>query len=167
MWYNRPVQYLRKSFTQSGMGVLLMAKKPDNTIEVAQMDANGSIKITGGAGGDATAANQTTQIAEATTTNSLLTTISANIPAAGNEKSSSFTCPVTAAAIGSGASRSVTIYLLSTAAASAEVIINPGGGGTAIFLEAGYSMQIEVTNLTNIQVRQAGGEGDILYYKYI
>lgn len=164
MWYNKPAQYLRNSFTRSGIGVMLMAKKPDNTIEVAQMDANGAILISGSGGGDATAANQVSQIAEATTTNTLLSTISTNIPAPGTETSGSATLTGTATALGSAVCRTITIYMLSTATNSASIAI---GGGTAILLEAGYSMQISATNLNQVLVSQGGGGGEVIYFKYL
>jgi hypothetical protein len=166
MWYNRQKQYLRKTFSQSGLGVLLMAKKPDNTFEACQMDANGAIVTTGG-GGDATAANQSAQITEAQTTNTLLTSINTNIPAAGTEVSKSQTLTGTATTLGSAACRSITIYMLSTAANNAEIIINAAGGGTAILLEPGYSMQIAATNLNLVTVSQGGGGGEVIYFKYL
>jgi hypothetical protein len=97
----------------------------------------------------------------------LLQTISANIPATGNEVSESATLTASATALGSAACRSVTLFMLSTATAPAEIIINVSSGGTSIFLEAGYSMQIEVTNLNRIEVLQSGGEADTIYFKYI
>jgi len=168
MWYNRPKQYLRKTFSQSGLGVLLMAKKPDNTFEACQMDANGAIKVDATmTGGDATAANQSAQITEAQATNTLLTSINANTPAAGTEVSKSQSLTGTATALGNAACRSITIYMLSTATNNAEIIINAAGGGTAILLEPGYSMQIEATNLNLVEVSQGGGGGEIIYFKYL
>jgi hypothetical protein len=121
----------------------------------------------GGGGGDATAANQTTQISVANTTNSILNSINSKTPATGNETSKSQTLTITPTTIGTASCKSVTIYMLSTAAAPAEVIINSAGGGTVVILEQGYSMLIEVTSLDRIEVYQTGGENDVIYIKYL
>jgi hypothetical protein len=164
MWYNRPKQYLRKTFSQSGLGVLLMAKKPDNTFEACQMDANGAIKVDATiTGGDATAANQSTQIAEATAANALLTTISTNT-ASGVliDKSYSVTSTTSSTALPTHASKKVTIINLSTNTAAMELEI--GTGGAILPLEPGYSIIVNVNNSNRVTVRQTGGEAETLYF---
>jgi hypothetical protein len=165
MWYNRPKQYLRKTFSQSGLGVLLMAKKPDNTFEACQMDANGAIKVDATiTGGDATAANQTTQITEAQTANTLLTTISTNTASGGVLTDTSYSVVSTSSdtALPSGASKKVTLINPSTNTAAMEVAV--GSGGVVLPLEVGYSLVANVSNANRITVKQTGGEAETMYY---
>jgi hypothetical protein len=163
MWYNRPKQYLRKTFSQSGLGVLLMAKKPDNTFEACQMDANGAIKVDATiTGGDATAANQSTQIAEAMTANAILSTISTNT-AIGIIEDVSYrvASTVTATALPSAPAKRITLINISTHAANFQLTI---GGGAVIPLEPGYSMVVNISNANLITLRQSTGENENLHY---
>ena len=93
----------------------------------------------------------------------LLEQMALNAPATANEKSATYTMTGTDADIGTADCSIVTIWLLSTAAANAQIIIN---GGEEIILEAGYSMTVNINSLTRIQAYQSGAEGDVLYYKY-
>lgn len=168
-WYFKPQQYLRDTFTRSGLGMLIMGKKTNNQIECAQMDSNGAIKvsavITSGAG-DATAANQATQISQASTaqtslnnidtqTLAILNAISATAPT--ESTSASYTLTTSLAAIGSQATKRVTLINLSTSN-TVELQIN---SGASIYLEAGYTMSIPCTNLNKIQAKSAAG-GEVL-----
>jgi hypothetical protein len=163
MWYNRPKQYLRKTFSQSGLGVLLMAKKPDNTFEAAQMDASGALKVDATiTGGDATAANQATQITEAQTANSLLTTISANTGIGNlNDVSHSTTVPSSLTALPNHVCKKLTLINPST---NATIEVAVGSAGVALPLEPGYSIIVYVTNANRVRIAQTGGEADTLYY---
>ena len=95
----------------------------------------------------------------------LLQTIANNIPTT-NEVSASLTLSNTDTQLGTATCKTVTIYMLTSATAPAEITIDSANGGTPIILEAGYSMQINVTALTRVTAMQTGDEGDVLYFKY-
>lgn len=80
------------------------------------------------------------------------------------ETSGLYVMDATPTAIGTGDIKRVTIWLLSTAAASAEISIN---GGDTVILEAGYSMDITIDNLNRVEASQTGNEGDTIYFKYL
>jgi hypothetical protein len=118
----------------------------------------------GGGGGDATAANQATQISQATDTNSFLSTISINTSslAALTDVSYSVVNTNTDSALPSQAAKKITLINISTNTAAMEIKI--GGSSALIPLEVGYSLVLNVTNANSITTRQAGGEGQTLYY---
>lgn len=70
-------------------------------------------------------------------------------------------CTGVFASLTAESSKKVTVSNLSTASASVELTI---GGGSSIFLEAGYSITFNTLNPSNIRIRQTGGEGSTLYY---
>jgi hypothetical protein len=92
----------------------------------------------------------------------LLQQIANNAPTS-NEISASLGLSNTETQLGTATCKTVTIYMLTSASAPAEITI---GGGTTIILEAGYSMQINVNSLTEITAMQTGDDGDVLYFKY-
>ena len=93
----------------------------------------------------------------------LLEQLATNAPTVANETSGAYVMTTTPTQIDAGVCKTVTIWLLSTASASAEIEIN---SGTPVFLEPGYSMQINCTNLNRIHASQTGGEADTLYFKH-
>lgn len=115
----------------------------------------------GGAGaGDATAANQTTQINEAVTTNTKLDTIITNQSAGTNagvlvDTSRTLTLTGSLASLTTEACKSVTLINLSTNTASMTYTVN---GGASLTLEAGYSVKVNVANADDIQVSSTAGE---------
>jgi hypothetical protein len=79
------------------------------------------------------------------------------------ETSGSATCTASFAALGSADCSKVTFYTLSTDA-NVEVTLN---SGSTIVLEKGYSMEVITDNLARIEIRQTGGEADVVYFKYL
>jgi len=92
----------------------------------------------------------------------LLQTMVNNIPTS-NEISATLTLSNSETQLGTATCKTVTIYLLTSASAPAEIKI---GSGATIILEAGYSMQINVNSLTGVTAMQTGDDGDVLYFKY-
>ena len=80
------------------------------------------------------------------------------------ETSETYTLTATPTAIGTGETKKVVIWLLSTADANAVISLN---SGTDVILEKGYSMEITTDNLNRIEASQPGAEGDTLYIKYL
>jgi hypothetical protein len=95
----------------------------------------------------------------------LLQQIANNSPNS-NEISASLGLSNTETQLGTATCKTVTIYMLNSASAPAEITIDSANGGTPIILEAGYSMQINVNSLTKVTAVQTGDEGDVLYFKY-
>lgn len=162
MWYNKTQQYLRQTFTRSGLGTLLMGKKTtDNTLEVGQMDASGNLNVNiagSGTGGLATAANQAIEISGLA---SILAAISASQSSATESTSASYTLTTSLAAIGSAPCKSITLINLSTSA-TIEMQVN---GGSSIYLEAGYSATFPASNLSKVQAKSVAG-GEVLGILY-
>ena len=94
----------------------------------------------------------------------LLQTLTSQIPATANETSGFYTLTSALTAIGADTCKTVTIWLLSSAAENAQIVLN---NGDEVILEKGYSMTIQLNNLSRLEAKQSGGEGDILYYKFI
>lgn len=119
-----------------------------------------------GGGGSATAANQTSQIALETTLNSIVSTKAlqtsqaAALAAETNggillDTLTTQVLSVTMTALTtSQACKTVTLINLSTNVKLTYCI----SGGTALSLEAGYSVKINVANSSNVEIRQSTGE---------
>lgn len=106
-----------------------------------------------------TAANQTTQITEAQTANSKLTDLLAYIKVQDFSKQQA--CTATFVALENTACVKVTLIAQSTNTEAIEYDID---SGNSLFLEAGYSVVINVTNSNKIRIRQTGGAGETAYY---
>lgn len=121
-----------------------------------------------GAAGGATAANQATQITEAQTGNSSLTNIDnntsnttyqlANGTNTGTLSDTFATQVLTASMVALSAlvCKSVTLINLSTNTKFTYRIST----GTALTLEAGYSVKINIENASDVQIQQSTGEGN-------
>jgi hypothetical protein len=108
--------------------------------------------FTGGGGGDATAANQSTQIAEASSTNAILTNSTNNgvlVDTFATQVLTNSNVALTAVAC-----KYVTLINLSTNAKFTYRV-----GGIVLTLEAGYSVRINTSNSSNIAIAQSTGEG--------
>jgi len=122
--------------------------------------------FSGGGGGDATAANQTSQITLATTLNGAVSTAAGqatqttalNAQSNGGILVDSFATQVLTASnvpLASVTCKYVTLINLSTNAKFTYRV-----GGTALTLEAGYSVRINTSNSGLISIAQTTGEGN-------
>lgn len=176
--------------TQSGLSLMIY-----NTI-TGKYEAATASTFSGGGGGDATAANQVTQINEAQTANAYLTSIESYTLSTAQNTSLSSTasnqitqiteaqtantkltdllsyikvqdysksqgCTSTFVALENTSCVKVTLIAQSTNTEDIEYDID---GGNSLFLEAGYSVVINVTNPNKIRIRQTGGAGETAYY---
>jgi hypothetical protein len=121
----------------------------------------------GGGGGDATAANQTTQIANENTLNGLVAT-KANQTSQAAALAAATNGGVLVDAFGTQTLTASMVNLNLAIACKFVTLINLStnvkftysiSGGTALTLEAGYSVRINIANSGNVQIRQATGEG--------
>ena len=147
----------------SGVGLMLY----NSTTGLYEAATPATFAGGGGGGWDATAANQTIQIANENTLNSLVatkdnqTSQAAALAAAtnGGVLVDAFgTQTLTTSMVGlnlATACKFVTLINLNTNVKFTYSI----SGGTALTLEAGYSVRINIANSGNVQIRQATGEG--------
>jgi hypothetical protein len=138
---------------QNGYGLMIF------NATTQKYEAATAATFAAGGGGDATAANQTTQITEAQTTNTTLTSLLNYTKVKDLSKNQG--CTATFVALENTSSTKVTLIAQSTNTENIEYQID---GGDSLFLEAGYSVVVNVTNPNKIFIRQTGGAGETAYY---
>ncbi|MFZ4799627.1 MAG: hypothetical protein ACOYMA_19185 [Bacteroidia bacterium] len=126
-------------------------------------------------GGDATAANQATQISEATLSNEYLQFIDNNSADIVTNTSTSSQSTNSGILIDTFARQTLTASMVALTAAACKYVtlINLStnvkfsyriGTSTSLTLEAGYSVRINTSNASNLQIQQSTGEAQICEY---